>query len=134
MDCISCPESDPLGHVARDPASRTFCPRAGDPRNSLSCAAPWPEFALPTAARVGHQPTTSQVVITAHSRPPSHEVDHLDLVPFVHLRCVVSPALQYHEVVLDSHAARIDVQLPQQLADRESTLYLERLAVEHDFQ
>jgi len=62
------------------------------------------------------------------------EIDDLDLVALAHHRRVEGRPLEDHQVVLDGDAARIDVELPQELGDGERAECLKGLAVEGDRQ
>lgn len=62
----------------------------------------------------------------------AHEVDDLQRVALADEHLGEPLSLEDREVVLDCHAARIDVQLRQQIGDRDRLLDLEPFAVEGD--
>src|SRR5688572_20057225 len=69
-----------------------------------------------------------------HELTTPDEIDDLDAVALVHERVVEEVPLQDREVVLDSHAPRIDGELRQQVGDRPRLVEFVGLAVERDEQ
>ena len=62
----------------------------------------------------------------------SNKIHDLDLIAVLNLRAVVVGALDDVQVVLDGHAARVDVQLREQGGQRERSGDLVRVAVQDD--
>jgi len=62
------------------------------------------------------------------------KVHDLDLVAFADLGCLERGALQHHEVVLDSDAPGVDLELLEEAGDGQGSGDLERITVDHDFQ
>ena len=65
-------------------------------------------------------------------RSSSNEIHDLDVIAVLNLRAVVAGALDDGQVVLDRHAAWVDVQLREQSGQRERSGDLVRVAVQDD--
>jgi hypothetical protein len=70
----------------------------------------------------------------ALSRSAAHEVDDFDAVPVGHDSLLVAGALHNGKIVLDSDAARIDIEPLQQRRESQRFLQLVRFAVQSDRQ
>jgi len=71
-------------------------------------------------------------MLPARRLAAAHEVDDLQRVALADDHLGEPLSLEDGEVVLDRHAAWIDVQLREQIGDRDRLLDLERFAVEGD--
>ena len=61
--------------------------------------------------------------------PAAHEIDDLHLITFADEGLVEGGALQDDDVMFDCDAARIDIELAEQLGDGQRTAQLERFAI-----
>src|SRR6478735_4949723 len=69
---------------------------------------------------------------TLRSRASPDEVDDFNLVAGVDRGLFERRSLQHHEVVLNGHSTRVDLELGKQCADGERRGELARFAVQHD--